>query len=38
LEKEKTCEINNKKAWKENFGRDSKRKKDMERKFRKITL
>jgi hypothetical protein len=27
-----------KKTWEESFGRDSGRKKDVERKFRKITL
>jgi hypothetical protein len=27
-----------KKTWKENFGRDSRRKKDVRRKFRKIAL
>jgi hypothetical protein len=29
---------NKKKTWEENFGRDSGRKKDVERKFRKITI
>jgi hypothetical protein len=42
LEKEKTYERNNKKkkkkTWKENFGRDSERKKDVGIKFRKITI
>jgi hypothetical protein len=39
LEKEKIGERNNlKKTWKENFGRDNGRKKDMGRKFKKIAL
>jgi hypothetical protein len=38
LEKEKIGERNNKKTWEENFGRDSRRKKDVERKIRKIAL
>jgi hypothetical protein len=39
LEKEKTSEKNNKKkTWKENFGRDSGRKKYVGGKFRKIAL
>jgi hypothetical protein len=36
LKKEKTSERNNKKTWEENFGKDSRRKKDMRRKFRKV--
>jgi hypothetical protein len=33
------CERNNKKkTWEENFGGDSRRKKDVEKKFRKIAL
>jgi hypothetical protein len=36
--KQKTGERNNKKKWEENFGRDSGRKKDVRRKFRKITI
>jgi hypothetical protein len=37
--KMKTGKRNNKKKlWKENFGRDSEEKKDVKRKFRKITL
>jgi hypothetical protein len=30
--------IKKKKTWEENFGRDSERKKDVGRKFRKIAL
>jgi hypothetical protein len=37
LKKEKTGE-KLKKMWEENFGTDSGRKKDVERKFRKIVL
>jgi hypothetical protein len=36
--KKKTGERNNKKTREENFGRDSGRKKDVGRNFRKITI
>jgi hypothetical protein len=36
--KKRQVRNNKKKTWKENFGRDSERKKDVGRKFRKIAL